>query len=420
MKKLFSIIAVLLISITACFLQGCFKDSCRNSYTIYRPVYKKLTEVRASMKSEAPQPLLRTGKIYVYDKYIFINEINKGIHIIDNTNPASPKNIGFINIPGNVDLAVKGNFLYADSFSDIVVFDISNPALVSPRTFMDNVLKDYGFYWGNSTNADSVSILVDYIAKDTTVDCETYQRWNACPNCTFIDSRGPFALNSAPQAGKGTGGSLARFSVVNSYLYAVTSSSLYSFSLSDPSQPQNVNIKTLGWNIETIYPFKDKLFIGSSSGMFIFDLSDPAVPAAYGQFNHARTCDPVVADDHYAFVTLRSGNSCQGFNNQLDVVDINNLSNPSLVKSYSMTNPYGLSKDGNILFICDGKDGLKVFNATDVNNVYLIKKFGSIEAYDVITINGLAIVIAKDGLYQYNYSDPGNIKFISHIISLNK
>ena len=76
--------------------------------------------------------------------------------------------------------------------------------------------------------------------------------------------------------------------------------------------------------------------------MQIFDNSNPSEPIHLSTFAHARVCDPVVVNDDYAFVTLRSGDRCSGFVNQLDVVDIKDLENPKLVKSYPMDNPHGL------------------------------------------------------------------------------
>jgi hypothetical protein len=78
-----------------------------------------------------------------------------------------------------------------------------------------------------------------------------------------------------------------------------------------------------------------------------------------------------------------------------------------------------LSKDNTTLFICDGKDGLKVYDAADVNNLKLIKKLDDGEPSDVIAINGLAVVIAKNGLYEYDYSDLNNIHLISKLLSNN-
>jgi hypothetical protein len=125
----------------------------------------------------------------------------------------------------------------------------------------------------------------------------------------------------------------------------------------------------------------------------------------------------VVVDDNYAYITLRSGPTCRNTTlNQLDVVDIRDLQNPKLVKTYPMANPHGLGKDGNTLFICDGTAGLKVYNAADVLKIDQ-NKIGSqaIHSYDVIPYGNLAIVTGEDGLYQYDYSDPKNLKLLSRI-----
>jgi Uncharacterized conserved protein len=116
---------------------------------------------------------------------------------------------------------------------------------------------------------------------------------------------------------------------------------------------------------------------------------------------------------------LHSGTTCLGFNNELDIVQLNELSNAELIKTYNLTSPLGLSKDGNLLFICDGTDGLKIFNAIDVQNLQLIKHFPGIETYDVITENKVAIVVAKDGLYQYDYSNLNNIHLLSKLNIIN-
>lgn len=80
-----------------------------------------------------------------------------------------------------------------------------------------------------------------------------------------------------------------------------------------------------------------------------------------------------------------------------------------------MTNPFGLGKEGNTLFICDGKDGVKVYDATNSSDVKLIKKIDGMETYDVIAWNNRALVVAKDGLYQFDYSNLNNIHLLSKI-----
>ena len=151
-------------------------------------------------------------------------------------------------------------------------------------------------------------------------------------------------------------------------------------------------------------------------GMFIFDITNPSTPVSQGSFNHARACDPVVADDNYAYVTLRSGTNCGPTSNELDVVNIQNLQSPVLAKTYPMNSPQGLSKDNNTLFICDGSAGVKVYNTSDVLSLQLLKTITGLEPVDVIAWNRIAIVVAKDGLYQYDYSDINNIRLLSKII----
>lgn len=396
---------------------SCLKDHCTRTYTIYTPVYSTLTEVRKHMKSGAAQALKQTGKLYLYGKYIFLNERERGIHIIDNSNPAAPKNIAFINIPGNVDLAVKGNTLYADSWSDLVTFDISNPQEITAKHFLNNVFPHrnrYYFTATNTSNPDSIKVVVDWLQRDTTVDCGTYQHlYESYYAQASADSKGNYAV---PSLGGGQGGSMARFTLINDYLYTVTDATLNTFDVSAAQQPSFIAKTNLNnWGIETIFPFKDKLFIGSNTGMYIYSISNPATPQVLGTFSHVRSCDPVIADDEYAYVTLRSGTACQGFSNQLEILRVQDPSNPSMVKTYPMSNPHGLAKDNDILFICDGKAGVKVYDAANVNDLKLLKHIDGLDAYDVIAFNKRALVVAQDGLYQFNYADVSNIKLLSKI-----
>lgn len=86
-----------------------------------------------------------------------------------------------------------------------------------------------------------------------------------------------------------------------------------------------------------------------------------------------------------------------------------------LVKTYKMYNPHGLSKDEDLLFICDGKDGLKIYDAANINDIKIKKHFPKLETYDVIAMNNIALVVAKDGLYQFDYSNVDEIKLISKL-----
>ncbi|MDQ3683552.1 MAG: hypothetical protein M3352_10860 [Bacteroidota bacterium] len=416
MKKISSISLLAVLTAIVFAFAGCIKDSFTRTYTytLFEPVYKTTAEVRANIKSNSPTLLQNPGKIYIQGKYIFLNEIDKGIHIIDNSNPAQPQNVAFIDIPGNVDLAVKENTLYADLYTDLVAIDISNPLSVRVIKIVENVFP-HRYY--NHFRPDTTKIITAWIKKDTMI---TYK--GQLGGWMEKNSRGVFMLTADANGARASssaapisiGGSMARFTIVSERLYTVGQSDLNVFNISD-NNPVHINKKNIGWNIETIYPFKNKLFIGSTNGMFIYDISNASNPSLQGQFSHVRSCDPVIADDENAYVILRSGTQCQGFTNQLEVLNITNLNSPQLIKTYPMTNPHGLSKDGTTLFICDGKDGVKIYNASNVKNLQLIKTIVGMESYDVIAFNNIAMIVAKDGLYQYNYSNLNAIQLLSKI-----
>lgn len=91
----------------------------------HEPVYMPWKQFRSSVEVMPPQPIKKRGKIYIKDNYLYINEPNKGIHVIDNTNPQAPVPKCFLNIPGNTDLSIYGSYLYADSFVDLLVFALT-------------------------------------------------------------------------------------------------------------------------------------------------------------------------------------------------------------------------------------------------------------------------------------------------------
>jgi hypothetical protein len=89
-------------------------------YGQYTPVFMDRAVMENAIKIEAAQPLRTTGKIYIYGNYILVNEKFKGIHVIDNSDPAAPKNIAFLHIDGCIDMAIKNNVLYADNAIDLI------------------------------------------------------------------------------------------------------------------------------------------------------------------------------------------------------------------------------------------------------------------------------------------------------------
>jgi hypothetical protein len=405
-------------------------DKCevKRSYTYYEPVYQTTAEIKAATAVESARSIGQPGKIYFKDHTLFVNEVGKGIHVIDNLDPTNPKLLAFINIPGNYDLAILGNTLYADSFIDLVLFDVSNIGDIKEVSRLENFFKNYTSYGFSVDVQQGVVTSWEKVGKvDVSEnDCSFSQMqqvntWGGI----FYDKgiafnySGPTAqtLAAISPSQTGIGGSMARFTIAKNYLYALDGSSLAIADVTNQTQPVRKDDITLGWWPETLFPTDKNLFVGTRAGMYIYDLTTPAAPSLVSQYEHISSCDPVVVEGDYAYVTLYDGDICHMGTNELQVIDISDLKNPSLVKKYQMTNPHGLGIDNSTLFICDGSDGLKIYDATDVTTIdtHAIIKYSGMDALDVIPYNKIAMMIGKSGIYQYDYSDVKNIKFLSKI-----
>jgi hypothetical protein len=212
--------------------------------------------------------------------------------------------------------------------------------------------------------------------------------------------------NITPQPGQG--GSMARFAITGDALYIVDHQSLIYYDITNPADPTKKGQKSLDMGIETIFPYQDNLFVGASDGMYIFENKNPLSPQLLSRFRHVLACDPVVAQDNYAYVTLRSGTECRnGINSSsLDVVDISDLTSPKLVSSTALSSPYGLGVSGKTLFVCEGDNGLRIFNLEDPSNPVLKTFHKEIPAYDVIVRNSESLIVTgKKGLYQFSFGE---------------
>lgn len=413
----------MLILITSYFffsLNSCLKDSCENVYTYQRfdPFYVKPELLRQKIAASVSKELVTTGKIYVYGDYLLINEPDLGIHVVDNKIPSSPKFISFLKIPGNSDLAVRNGLLYADSYIDLVILDLKNPLDVKEVYRVESAFPSYG-------KDEKLGLLVAYKATGVT---ETFPCSENSGNTFFegnvIWTRDNNSLTSGlktPSGTVGIGGSTARFTMNQGLLYTVSTSNLSAFKLEDNGVTKQVSTQNVGWNIETIYPFEGLLLIGSQNGMYIYGMDNPEKPRLLSTFEHWRACDPVVSDGKTAFVTLRGGTECEGFLNQLDVINISDVRNPKLIKSYPLYHPIGLSINKGLLFICEDDRGIKLYdtkdlNALDKNLIYQDKSFSAVDII-VLEEDKIAIITGEEGIWQFSYKNPAKWELLSNIKS---
>lgn len=419
----------LLLFVIAASLTGCMDNTVEKiTYTANVPVYMPFNEFRSSFAKGDTCEITTPGKIYFKDGYLFVNEYGKGIHVIDNSDPANPEKIAFYKILGNVDMAIRGNILYADSYIDLLAIDISD--LENPREVgrLENIFPEVvpeGDVWYAYAMVDrSKGVIIDWKVKRVTEERK--------PGEGYSESwifRGDFMMMSAGNktsglsSGSGTGGSMARFMLNDDMLYLISHPRmLKSVDTDNTGTMSVVDSIQVPRNMETLYRVNEKLFVGTTTGMLIYDISNASEPQQISSYDHVTACDPVVVDGNYAYITLRSGTRCANSQNLLEVVDISSISNPYLVKSYPLFNPHGLGVDGNLLFICDGAAGLKIYDKSDPMAIITsqVAHYPDFDTFDVIPLNGILMLIGEEGLYQYDYSNPGNIRQISHITITGK
>lgn len=424
--RIYKSIPALVALVAVFFAQSCTRDMCEitDTYTLYTPVYMSYSELRAPgiIHSEAATELRKPGKIYVKDNLLFINEQNKGVHIFDNSNPAAPANLSFISIPGNYDIAVKGNILYADSHVDLLAIDISDPNNANLVTRLQDAIPYQQMQ--NNTWLDPTQGVVkewqeEEIEQTYMVDCSSGRGGIGTMEDSFTTnssggSNGTTGTTNI-NPGSGTGGSMARFTLVGDYLYTVSTSNLHIFNVSSNGYPTVNGEVNVGWNIETIYPTGNRLFIGSTTGMFAYDITNPSNPSFLCNLPHFESCDPVVVQGDYAYMTLRGGTPCGNWLNELDIVDISDITNPVLTKTYPMDGPYGLGVDGATLFVCDGTSGLRIWDVANPLDASEVDHLQNFETYDVIPMSGHAMVVGPDGLYQFDYTNPAAMQMLSVI-----
>ncbi len=147
-------------------------DDYYNSYE-YLPILMERKQLEKSVMYREPQEIVDPGKIYYKDKIIYLNEKYKGIHVIDNSNPSAPQNIGFINVPGCIDMAIKNNSLMVDNAVDLVTVNISEFPQITVVSRIQNTFPEctppgetYIPYMFSASNRPDNTIIVGWEKQD--------------------------------------------------------------------------------------------------------------------------------------------------------------------------------------------------------------------------------------------------------------
>ena len=216
--------------------------------------------------------------------------------------------------------------------------------------------------------------------------------------------------NSEPSTPSGLGGSTARYAIMGDNLYVINNVSLHVYNLQNGNFSE-VNEVHIGRGIETIFAQPDKLFLGANDGMHIYSISQPESPTFQFRYQHILACDPVVVQGTRAYVTLSTGTECgTDAINALEIIDITNPYDPQLVKRYTMESPIGLGVDGDLLFIAEGDNGLKMFDITNELDMKLIDHKKDVVVFDVIANDQTLTATGSKGIFQFHYQAGNDSK----------
>ena len=127
-----------------CYDEDCCYDCYPERAWGYRPVYSNILDDIVSL--EAPRVISNPNKIYTYKNYLLVNEAQKGVHIIDNSNPANPIPLNFLKIVGNNDVAIKNGVLYADQFDNLVTIHLDSLDTKIQKNRLNDVFENFHYY----------------------------------------------------------------------------------------------------------------------------------------------------------------------------------------------------------------------------------------------------------------------------------
>lgn len=141
--------------------------------TSYAPIIMSRDQLKNSVRFDANQKLENPGKIYLKGSMIYVVEQYEGVHIINNYDRKDPYKLGFIHIPGCVDVAIKGNYMYADNAVDLIAIDLSAMPDIKVTSRTENVFPelvapdlDYLPYFYSKSNRPEGTVIVAWIPKN--------------------------------------------------------------------------------------------------------------------------------------------------------------------------------------------------------------------------------------------------------------
>lgn len=411
------------------FVLACQKESLDRvpkTYNLYQPVYLELDDYRqTSGILQAARPIEQPTITVVYQDYLFMKEYGQGIHVIDNADPANPQAVGFIAMEGVGRLFIRQDYLYVSDYADLVVFDLADPAgpktaLRNKNIFLDEPLKaEQGLTPYYEPAGEQVTLNVgDANYEKDIFWLESEQQYAVEKSLEpqdgwFYSRNGKEAIHiSDREEIMKDLRNQARLSIVGDQLYIVQDEILKSYALTEGVSPKFVAVIDEFNSVSSVRAYENYLFLDGRRGLLVVDNQQPEKPRLIKDFRSYNPCNPAYVTGNYGYIGVRSGVYCGSYSSENGVF-IHDLSSSEAVLTQILAaeSPYDIEVVNGQVLIADGTNGLLIYRAgASAPEGILLQpdQRVQLEAYRLIPIpsTNRVVVIAGEGVYQYDLSNP--------------
>lgn len=161
---------LLFCALLSCLLTGCISfnftddDITASNYEaqiMQRDVFENAVQLMPAQDVE------KSGKIYISGQLMIVNDVNRGFHIYNYSNPQLPIPVAFLQIPGATDVAMRGATMYINQAVDLVTIQYNTAAnTISITDRSENVFPQKIAPDNSYANVGENEIIVNWVPKN--------------------------------------------------------------------------------------------------------------------------------------------------------------------------------------------------------------------------------------------------------------
>jgi hypothetical protein len=350
-----------------------------------------MTEVGSYDTEEAYSIHIFNDNAYLGDKF--------GIRILDFTDPLFPTDVTNFAALGDIhDLSISGDHAYlVDKVNGMFVVDVSdsgNPFEVAsieiegkPNSI--SISGEYAYIAGRSEgmliyNISEPNLPVEVAVIDVFGGClDVVASGNYVYSCDGFSNLKIYDISDpiSPEylGGHDLNSSIVDIAVLNDIAYVVTYDSLFIVDVSDPENPQEVNVINIWGHPRALAVDDNYAYIAAYPGSLrIFNISDPIEASEIGFCDTEGEPSGIAISGDQAYVVENE--------NGLQVINIANPTNPYITGFYDI---YGVASNvvvsGDLAYVAD-KFHFEIFDCSVANSISFPDSISLISPADYATI----------------------------------